>query len=82
MRRVIVLGSLLRLLLSIDGKLFAAISSVLHITLCVLVGLYVMIIIRYIHVILSPYIFITVYIIYITGRTRFYMKMGFIIIIL
>lgn len=80
--RVVVVGSLLILVVSVDGKIFAAISSVLHITLCVLVRLYVILIIRYIHIVISPYIFMTVYLVYLNGRTRFYIKIGFIIIVL
>lgn len=80
--RIVVIRSLLILITSVDGKIFAAISSVLHITLCVLVGLYIILMIRYIHIVISPYIFMTVYLIYLNGGTRFYMKMGVTIIIL
>lgn len=66
----------------VDGKSFAAYSSVLHITLCVVLGLYVMILVRYIHIVLSPLMFITVYIIYNLSGSRFYMKSRIIIIIL
>jgi hypothetical protein len=80
--RIVVIRSLLMLMISVDGKIFAAISSVLHITLCVLVGLYIILIIRYIHIVISPYIFITVYLMYLNRGTRFYMKIGVIMIIL
>lgn len=79
---IVVVGSLIMLLVSMDGKIFAAMSSVLHITLCVLVRLYIILIIRYIHIVISPYMFITVYLMYLSRGTRFYMKIRFIIIIL
>lgn len=74
--------SLLLLITSVDRKIFAAMSSVLHITLCVLVRLYVILMIRYMHIILSPYIFITIYIVYVLSRTRFYIKIGLLMIVL
>lgn len=79
---VVVLGSMIRLILSQDRKLYAAISSVLHITLCILVGLYVMLLIRYIHIVLSPLMFMTVYICYVLMRSRYYIKNGVLIIVL
>jgi hypothetical protein len=78
----IVVRSLLILIVSVDRKIFAAMSSVLHITLCILVRLYVMLLIRYIHIVISPYMFVTVYIVYLNRRTRYYIKIGFVIIIL
>lgn len=66
----------------IDRKGFAAYSSVLHMTLCVVVGLYVILLIGYIHIILSPLMFMTVYIAYIISGSRFYMKNGVIILVL
>lgn len=66
----------------LDGKGFAAYSSVLHMTMCVIVGLYIMLLVRYIHIVLSPLMFITVYIMYVISGSRFYLKSGIIILIL
>jgi len=66
----------------VDRKAFAAYSSVLHMTICVIVGLVVMLLIGYIHIIISPLMFITVYMAYVISRSRFYAKVGLIIIIL
>jgi len=66
----------------IDGKRFAAYSSVLHISLCVIFRLVLILLVRYIHIILSPLIFITVYIRYVINGSRFYLKMGLLIIVL
>lgn len=65
----------------VDGKLFAAYSSVLHMSLCVIVNLYVIILMRYIHIIISPLIFISIYISYNSSGSRFYIKLGLIIIV-
>lgn len=78
----VVLGSLVRLMLSQDGKLYAAMSSVLHITLCVLVRLYVIILIGYMHIVLSPIMFMTVYICYVIIGSRYYIKLRVMIILL
>jgi len=66
----------------IDGKRFAAYSSVLHISLCVIFGLVLMLLVRYIHIILSPLIFITVYMRYAVSGSRFYLKIGLLMIVL
>jgi len=66
----------------IDGKGFAAYSSVLHISLCVVFRLVLILLVRYIHIILSPLIFITVYIGYVISGSRFYLKIGLLIIVL
>lgn len=66
----------------IDGKGFAAYSSVLHISLCVIFGLVLILLVGYIHIILSPLIFITVYIRYVVSGSRFYLKMGLLMIVL
>jgi len=66
----------------IDRKGFAAYSSVLHMSMCVIFGLVVILLVGYIHIVLSPLIFITVYGIYIMSGSRFYLKMGVLIIIL
>jgi len=66
----------------VDGKLFAAYSSVLHISLCVIVSLYVMILMGYMHIIISPLIFISIYMSYNNSRSRFYIKLGLIIMII
>lgn len=66
----------------VDGKAFAAYSSVLHMTMCVVLGIIVMLLVGYIHIVISPLIFITIYIVYEMSRSRFYLKIGLIIIIL
>jgi len=66
----------------IDGKGFAAYSSVLHISLCVVFRLMLILLVRYIHIILSPLIFITVYMRYVISGSRFYLKMGLLIMVL
>jgi len=66
----------------VDRKGFAAYSSVLHMTMCVIIGLYVILLVRYIHIVLSPLMFITVYIMYMISGSRFYMKSGIVILML
>merc|ERR1712003_441813 len=66
----------------IDGKGFAAYSSVLHISLCVIFRLVLILLVRYIHIMLSPLMFITVYIGYVVSGSRFYLKMGLLIMVL
>merc|ERR1712003_301444 len=80
--RLLVLISAVVIISVIDGKGFAAYSSVLHISLCVIFGLVLMLLVGYIHIILSPLIFITVYMGYVISGSRFYLKMGLIIIVL
>lgn len=80
--RLLVIISALVMLSVIDGKRFAAYSSVLHISLCVIFGLLLILLVGYIHIVLSPLIFITVYKMYNMNGSRFYLKMGLIIIIL
>lgn len=79
---LLVIGSVYSLLVVMDGKCYAAFSSVLHITLCVLVGIVVILLVRYMHVIISPLIFIGVYVAYVHVGSRFYEKSGVIIMIL
>jgi len=79
---VIVVISVVIIIGVVDGKAFAAYSSVLHITICVLVGLLVILLVRYIHIVLSPLMFITVYMTYVSSGSRFYLKIGFMIIVL
>lgn len=66
----------------VDRKAFAAYSSVLHITMCVVLGIIVMLLVGYIHIVISPLMFITVYIVYEISRSRFYLKMGLMMMIL
>jgi len=80
--RLLVLMSAVVIINVIDGKGFAAYSSVLHISLCVIFGLVLMLLVRYIHIVLSPLMFITVYIGYVVSGSRFYLKIGLIIIVL
>lgn len=82
MIRVLILFSSYYLISIVDGKRFAAYSSVLHMTICVIVRLVVILLVRYIHIVISPLIFITVYIRYVMSGSRIYIKLGVIIIIL
>jgi len=79
---VIVVISLYSILTIVDGKRFAAYSSVLHITSCVLVRLVIMLLVRYIHIVISPLIFMTVYICYMNSGSRYFSKIGFLVIVL
>jgi len=79
---LLVLMSAVVIISVVDGKGFAAYSSVLHISLCVIFGLVLMLLVGYIHIVLSPLMFITVYIGYVVSGSRFYLKMGLIIIVL
>merc|ERR1711976_57315 len=79
---MIVLMSAFVILNVIDGKRFAAYSSVLHMSLCVIFRLVLILLVRYIHIVLSPLIFITVYMGYVVSRSRFYMKIGLLITVL
>jgi len=66
----------------IDGKGFAAYSSVLHISLCVIFRLILILLVGYMHIVLSPLMFMTVYIGYMVSGSRFYLKIGLLIIVL
>merc|ERR1712174_92618 len=79
---LLVLMSAVVILNVVDGKRFAAYSSVLHMSLCVIFGLVLILLVGYIHIMLSPLIFITVYIRYVVSGSRFYLKMGLLIIVL
>lgn len=79
---IIVVMSVLVMLGIVDGKGFAAYSSVLHISLCVVFRLVVIILVGYIHIVLSPLIFITIYKMYGISGSRFYIKVGLMIMIL
>jgi len=65
-----------------DRKSFIAYSSVLHISCCVLVLIVIMIYIGYIHIVLSPLIFVLVYNMYMYSRSRYYIKIRIIVLIL
>merc|ERR1712157_591941 len=79
---LLVLMSAVVIISVVDGKGFAAYSSVLHMSLCVIFGLILMLLVGYIHIILSPLIFITVYMRYVISGSRFYLKIGLLIIVL
>jgi len=79
---IILMISVVVILAVVDRKSFAAYSSVLHITLCVVMGLVIMLLIGYIHIVLSPLMFITVYKGYNNNGSRFYIKLGLLIIVL
>jgi len=66
----------------VDRKRFAAYSSVLHMTICVVVRLYVILLVGYMHIVLSPLMFITVYMMYVISGSRFYLKSGVLILVL
>lgn len=80
--RMIVLYSIWNLVSVIDGKGFAAYSSVIHITCCVILRLIVILLVGYIHIVLSPLIFMTIYLRYILSGSRIYIKSGLIILVL
>lgn len=79
---IIVASSLYKILVVVDRKGFAAYSSVLHITTCVLVRLIVMLLVGYIHIVISPLMFITVYMCYINSGSRYFSKIRFLVMIL
>lgn len=79
---VLVLMSAFVILSVVDRKRFAAYSSVLHMSLCVLFRLTLMLLVGYIHIMLSPLMFITVYMRYTVSRSRFYIKIGVLMIVL
>lgn len=79
---VLLIMSVIIIIGVLDGKSFAAYSSVLHISICVIFGLLLMLLVRYIHIVLSPLIFITIYRSYIISGSRFYVKGGLMIIML
>jgi hypothetical protein len=80
--RIVLIISVLVIMSVIDRKGFAAYSSVLHISLCVIFGLLVMLLVGYIHIILSPLMFITVYKMYNLSGSRFYMKVRLMMMVL
>jgi len=79
---VILIISVLVIVSVVDRKRFAAYSSVLHISLCVIFGLLVILLVRYMHIIMSPLMFITVYKMYSLSGSRFYIKMRLVMMIL
>jgi len=79
---VVVFYSVINIISIIDGKGFAAYSSVLHMTCCILLGLIIILLVGYMHIVLSPLIFITVYLRYVMSGSRTYIKSGLIMIIL
>jgi len=79
---LVLIMSVLVMIGVIDRKGFAAYSSVLHISICVIFRLFVILLVGYIHILLSPLMFITVYKIYILSGSRFYLKMRVVIIVL
>lgn len=79
---MIVLYSVWNLTNIIDGKGFAAYSSVIHITCCVILRLIVMLLVGYIHIVLSPLMFMTIYLRYMLSGNRIYTKSGLIILVL
>jgi len=79
---ILVLISAVVIVNIIDGKRFAAYSSVLHISLCVIFRLVLILLVGYIHIVLSPLMFMTVYIGYVVSGSRFYLKIGLLIIVL
>merc|ERR1712048_1558306 len=82
MVRLLILISAVVIIDVIDGKGYAAYSSVLHISLCVIFRLVLMLLVGYIHIILSPLMFITVYMGYVVSGSRFYLKIGLLMIVL
>lgn len=82
MIRVVLLISVIAMYSIVDGKGFAAYSSVLHITMCVIIGLYIILLVGYMHIVLSPLMFITVYMMYMISGNRFYLKSGVVMLVL
>lgn len=80
--RLILIISAIIIIGVIDRKGFAAYSSVLHISMCVVFGLFVILLVGYIHILLSPLMFITVYKMYVLSGSRFYLKMRVIMMVL
>lgn len=66
----------------VDRKAFAAYSSVLHMTMCVILRLVIILLVRYMHIVISPLIFMTVYIVYRASGSRFYLKIGLMMMVL
>jgi len=79
---IIVLMSAMVILGVVDGKCFVAYSSVIHMSLCALVRLIVMLLVGYMHIVLSPLMFIAIYIMYSVSGSRFYLKGRFLIMCL
>lgn len=80
--RILLIISVVIMIGVADGKSFAAYSSVLHMSMCVIFGLVIILLVGYIHIVLSPLMFMTVYKIYVMSRSRFYLKMRVLIIVL
>merc|ERR1719220_2888352 len=49
---------------------------------CVLVRLVIMLLVRYIHIVISPLIFMTVYICYMNSGSRYFSKIRFLVMVL
>jgi hypothetical protein len=79
---ILLIISALVIMSVVDGKRFAAYSSVLHISLCVIFRLILILLVGYIHIVLSPLIFITIYKIYNLNGSRFYLKSRLLMIVL
>lgn len=80
--RLILIISTLVMIGVIDRKGFAAYSSVLHMSMCAIFRLFVILLVGYIHILLSPLMFITVYKIYVLSGSRFYLKIRVVMMIL
>lgn len=78
---LLVIPALLMLNVS-DGKVFMALSSVLHMSCCIVISLCVIMYIGYIHIVLSPLMFIQVYMMYVNNRSRYYLKLRICVFIL
>lgn len=79
---MVLIISPLSILVIVDGKSFIAYSSVLHISCCVVIAIVLIIYIGYIHVVLSPLIFVIVYQGYINSRSRYLIKLRLLILLL
>lgn len=70
------------MLINVDGKVIIAYSSVSHITMCIIVGIFVGIYIGYIHIVISPLMFLVVYLGYQLSGSRYYKSIGVLVFVL
>jgi len=79
---IVLIMSPFLILVIMDRKSFIAYSSVLHISCCVVMALVLIIYMGYIHIVLSPLIFIIVYQRYINSGSRYLIKLRLLVLFL
>jgi len=79
---VLILFSGYYMLVSVDGKVVVAYSSVSHMTLCIIAALVIRFYIGYMHIVISPLIFLLIYISYQISGSRYYKSLGLITMVL